>query len=82
MLFRSSSGGWGTWAGQWVAAATEVLPSWTRQGSGFDAVPTRNGASPDQVPIKYELGRKSLAVTGVLTTSPSENGPPHQVPIK
>ena len=65
-----------------MAAATEVLPSWTRQDSGVDAVLTRNGASPDQVPIKYELGRKSLAVTGVLTTSTSENWPPDQVPIK
>ena len=60
----------------------EVLPSWTRQGSGFDAVPTRNGASPDQVPIKYELGRKSVVVTGVLATSHSMKGPPHQVPVK
>jgi hypothetical protein len=60
----------------------EQLPSWTWQGSGLDAGPARNGASPNQVPIKYELGCKSVVVTGVLTTSPSENGPPHQVSIK
>jgi hypothetical protein len=73
----------GCWPGP-LSCLPGVLP-WILEGEPSASRREANGEQfgrPDPVPMKYELDRKSVAVTGVLTTSPSENGPPHQVPIK